>query len=156
MSHVEHHDEPEGLPDTIESADGVVLARRRPTGWAATMSPSEAASKSWESRRARKAEEVRDETLRKEILKRRLDSAPSRADLKGRAAAVVHLMAERILIGDIPVNTAREAASITDTFFAVLRLESNQATSVVEHATREEKIATITALREAAAERKSS
>lgn len=114
----------------------------------------EMARRSAEVRQARKEELKRDKELRKEALELRIRNAPSREDLKGAAAAVLFMLTEKLLLEEIPINNARELANVSDTFFNILRLESGQSTSNVEHLTGEEKIAMIREYQQAAQARR--
>lgn len=113
----------------------------------------EAARRSVEKRRQNAVERERDAALRREGADMKIKNAPSREVLKGAAAAVLFEVAEKILVGEIPINTAREAASVADTFFNILRLESGQSTSNVEHLTHDEKLARIKEMQEEARKR---
>lgn len=117
------------------------------------MDPREAGRKGVEARRQKAIERQRDKTLVKQAAELKVKNAPSRDALKGVAAAVLFDIAERILAEDIEVRTAREAASVADVFFNILRLESGQSTANVDHLTAEEKLARIKEMQQVARER---
>lgn len=114
----------------------------------------EMALRSAAAKRERKEELKRDKELRKEMLESRIKNAPSREEMKGAAAAVIFMLTEKLLLEEIPINNARELSNVADTFFNILRLESGQSTSNVEHLTGEEKIAMIREYQQAAQARR--
>lgn len=132
-----------------ESSGAEVVPMEKPKRTFGGLDPREAGRRGVEKRRQNALERQRDKTLVKQAAELKIKDAPSRDSLKGSAAAVLHDIAYRILADDIPINTAREAASVADVFFNILRLESGQSTANVEHLSSEEKMAQIKAMQDA-------
>lgn len=108
------------------------------------LSAKEAAAKSVEVRRQKAAQRAREAKVVKVASNLKIKEAPSREELKGAALSVVH-EAARMFLADPEkyARTGRELASVASVFFEILRLESNQSTSNVEHVSTEDKIRAI-------------
>lgn len=140
-------------PDDEERSRPGKFVPNTPGKWGG-LTPQEAAIKSHQARRERALEILRDSELAKAISNHKVINAPSRDELRGVAAAVIFDLGHQILAGTLPVKNAGTAAKVIDTFFNILRLESNQSTANVEHLSIEEKRKMIQEMRDAAQERK--
>lgn len=141
--------EPDDEREVLEGEGGAVVI----SGPFGGLTSKEAAARSVEVRRQNALERLRDAELTKQAAQLKIKNAPAREELKGAAAAVLFDIAEKILAGDIPVRNAREASSVIDSFFNVLRLESGQSTANVEHLTFEDKMNMVREMQAAARDR---
>lgn len=89
-----------------------------------------------------------------EIRKLRLADMPPRSELARYAEGVLFMIADKVLNEEIEIRSPREAAATADTFFNILRLESNQSTTSVEHLTHEEKRQRILEIQDEVAKRR--